>query len=158
MKIRVMGSKEECAEFSAMIRNNVDVKYIKSISKFFPNTRAGEFSTEGRVYIDFRDTFRAGALEGPKELPGEGQEEEESPKKGYCHYCGARADLMVLMWDRSGYVGACAECSRKYMDEQYIGSALKEEDPELYEELYKKTHPKFRGILKDPSGYTEIWG
>lgn len=160
MDIRVMGTREECSAFSSMIRNNVDKKYIRNISGWYANNRKGEFSTEGRIYINFRDTFTSMALEGPKELPEEDhKEEEESPRKGYCHYCGEKGNLMVLMWEGHGYIGSCAECSRKYMREQWIGNYLKEKYPAIYEELDGEVkQPTLKGILMDPTGSYEIWG
>ncbi|AGI47402.1 hypothetical protein TALC_00397 [Thermoplasmatales archaeon BRNA1] len=56
MQIRVTGTESECAEFADIIRTNVPHSYIRSISKFYPNrSKGGSFSTEGRIYIDFRD-------------------------------------------------------------------------------------------------------
>lgn len=160
IQIRVLGTEEECSQFSAMIRERVDPKYIRSISKWFKNERRGEFSTEGRVYIYFRDTFSYSALEGPKELPSSQEaQEEESPRKGRCYFCGSKDNLMVLMWDNNGYAGACPKCAGKYIRQQWIGNYLKEVYPDIYEELDKTVKPvRFRGILHDPSGYHEIWG
>lgn len=165
MDLRVMGTREECSAFSDMIRKNVDKKFIRSISGWYANNRRGSYSTEGRVYINFRD-FTSFPLEGPKELPEAPTEDpKEAPtvdkktfaRKGQCYYCGSKGDLMVLMWDNDRYRGACDKCARKYMDQQWIGNALEKEYPEIWEGLYKKTHPKFRGIFHDPNGYQEIW-
>ncbi|MCI2075179.1 MAG: hypothetical protein LKJ94_05725 [Candidatus Methanomethylophilus sp.] len=61
MKIRVMGTEAECAEFAAMIKKNVPPECIRSISRFYPNRRAGEYSSEGRIYLEFeRGTAEAG--------------------------------------------------------------------------------------------------
>lgn len=55
MKLRIWGTREECAAMVAVIMANVPEKYIKSVSGWYQNNRHGEFSTEGRVYCDFRD-------------------------------------------------------------------------------------------------------
>lgn len=62
IKIRVMGSETECAAFAAMIRQSVPEKHIRNISHFYPNRRAGQFSTEGRIYLEFVE-FETGAPE-----------------------------------------------------------------------------------------------
>ena len=55
MKLRIWGTQEECAAMVKVIRANVPEQYIKSISGWYRNDRKGQFSTEGRVYCDFRD-------------------------------------------------------------------------------------------------------
>lgn len=55
MKLRIWGTQEECAAMVKLIRANVPEYYIKSISGWYRNDRKGQFSTEGRVYCDFRD-------------------------------------------------------------------------------------------------------
>lgn len=52
MKIRIMGTEDECADFVKMIKKTVPLIYIRSISGFYPNIRKCTFSNEGRVYID----------------------------------------------------------------------------------------------------------
>lgn len=52
MKIRIMGTEEECADFVKMIKKTVPRSYIRTISNFYPNLRKCTFSNEGRVYID----------------------------------------------------------------------------------------------------------
>lgn len=52
MKIRIMGTQEECAAFVKMIKQTVPRSYIRTISNFYPNVRKCSFSNEGRVYID----------------------------------------------------------------------------------------------------------
>lgn len=160
MDIRVMGTREECSAFSSMIRNNVDKKYIRNISGWYANNRKGEFSTEGRIYINFRDTFTSMALEGPKELPEEDHKEEEGgPTVGRCIYCNSNdQELYVLSWHHGDYVGACKNCARKYINDQWVGNVLREEDPEKYQELLDRANPKFRGVYMGPSGTFEIWG
>ena len=54
MKLRIMGTAEECAVMVALIRENVPEQYIKSISGFYPNRRQ-TYSNEGRVYCEFSD-------------------------------------------------------------------------------------------------------
>lgn len=160
MDIRVMGTREECSAFSSMIRNNVDKKYIRNISGWYANNRKGEFSTEGRIYINFRDSFSYTALEGPEEpAAAEPKEEEESPRRGKCYFCGVKGELMVLMWDNHGYVGTCADCSRKYIRQQWIGNYLKEKYPDIYEELDGEVKQRtLRGVVMDPTGTYEVWG
>lgn len=163
MEIRVMGTDEECSQFSDMVRRNVPKEYIRSISKWYANRG---YTTEGRVYIKFKDTYSGASLEGPRELqeaPTEDPKEaptvdkKTSPTYGQCYFCRSKGSQMVLMWDNDRYRGACEKCARKYMDQQWIGSALEKEHPEIYEELYKKTHPKLRGVLHDATGFHEVW-
>lgn len=52
MKIRITGTKEECADFVRMVLKTVPDGYIRNISDFYPNTRKCSYSNEGRVYID----------------------------------------------------------------------------------------------------------
>lgn len=53
MKIRIMGTREECAAFTKLVRETVPKKNIRSISEFYPNVRKCAYSNEGRVYMDF---------------------------------------------------------------------------------------------------------
>jgi integrase len=48
-----MGTEAECRAFAAMIRRSVPKECIRTISRFYPNRRAGQFSTEGRIYLEF---------------------------------------------------------------------------------------------------------
>ena len=52
MKIRIMGTQEECSSFVQMVKNTVPRSYIRNISCFYPNVRKCSYSNEGRVYID----------------------------------------------------------------------------------------------------------
>lgn len=53
MKIRIMGTEEECRDFVKMVRQSVPDSYIRSISNFYKNDRRKNmYSNEGRVYID----------------------------------------------------------------------------------------------------------
>lgn len=52
MQIRVMGSRQECDDFAAMIRAVVPKQWIRGISDFYPNRGYG---TDGRIYVTFRD-------------------------------------------------------------------------------------------------------
>lgn len=54
MKMRIMGTEEECAAMVALIRANVPKEHIRSISRFYPNLRQ-TYSNEGRIYCDFGD-------------------------------------------------------------------------------------------------------
>lgn len=51
MKIRIMGTKEECAAFTKLVKETVPKEFIRTISEFYPNEFA--YSNEGRVYMDF---------------------------------------------------------------------------------------------------------
>ena len=74
LKIRVMGTKAECAEFAAMIRKSVPPECIRTISRFYPNRRAGEYSGEGRIYLEFEHTGTAKpAAAGPSPRCGRGR-------------------------------------------------------------------------------------
>lgn len=64
MEIRIRGTREECANFVAMVRKNVPEEYIKTISGFYPDTRKCAFSTEGRVYLQFRESYGALRIKG----------------------------------------------------------------------------------------------
>lgn len=64
LKIRVMGTEAECAEFAAIIRKSVPPECIRTISRFYPNRRAGEYSSEGRIYLEFEHTGTAEAGRG----------------------------------------------------------------------------------------------
>lgn len=55
MKIRIMGTPQECETFRQLILATVPKQYIRSISSFYPNRRQNEFSNEGRIYCEFRD-------------------------------------------------------------------------------------------------------
>lgn len=57
MDIRIRGTREECAKFVEMVKRTVPSCYIKNISGYYPDTRKCAYSTEGRVYLSFRDTF-----------------------------------------------------------------------------------------------------
>ena len=48
MKMRIMGTEEECAAMVNLIRSTVPKEYIKSISSFYPNKRQN-FSNEGYI-------------------------------------------------------------------------------------------------------------
>lgn len=61
MKLRIMGTKEECAIMVALIRENVPPQYIKSISGWYANRRCA-YSNEGRVYCDFSDLIQIPGL------------------------------------------------------------------------------------------------
>lgn len=157
MDIRVMGTEEECAAFAKMVRETVPEKRIRQISHWYPNRRKGEFSTEGRIYISFRDIviFPSNALPEPEKA----EEKEEIPKEGTCAYCGAENQkLMILGWDGHQYRGACTDCAKKYIDQQTIGMLLEVENPELYKELWRKSHPKLMGFYMDANGGFPIWG
>lgn len=52
MKIRVMGTEEECRAFVQMVKKTVPKSYIRNISNFYPNVRKCAYSNEGRVYMD----------------------------------------------------------------------------------------------------------
>ena len=52
MKIRIMGTQEECAAFVQMVKKTVPRSYIRNISNFYPNVRKCSYSNEGRVYMD----------------------------------------------------------------------------------------------------------
>lgn len=67
MKIRIMGTEEECADFVKMIKKTVPRSYIRTISNFYPNLRKCTFSNEGRVYIDID---RPVIPKTGRELPG----------------------------------------------------------------------------------------
>lgn len=54
MKMRIMGTREECAAMVQLIRETVPKEYIRSISNFYPNRRQ-TYSNEGRVYCEFAD-------------------------------------------------------------------------------------------------------
>ena len=110
MDIRVMGTKEECEAFAAMVRDTVPVKMIKQISQWYPNIRKSQFSTEGRIYISFRDTviFPSNALQEPEKAA---EDKKKEPEIGTCAYCGKKHEaLMILSWDVDQYRGACTEC------------------------------------------------
>lgn len=62
MEIRIRGTREECDAFVRMVRKTVPAACIKTISGFYPDTRKCAFSTEGRVYLSFRESF-AGNLQ-----------------------------------------------------------------------------------------------
>ena len=55
MNLRITGTEEECAAMVNLIRSNIPEYYIKSISGWCRNDRNVQFSTEGRVYCNFRD-------------------------------------------------------------------------------------------------------
>ena len=57
MKLRIMGTKEECMVMVNLIRSTVPDEYIKNISSFYPNRRQ-TFSNEGRVYCEFSDLIQ----------------------------------------------------------------------------------------------------
>ena len=61
MKLRIMGTQQECAAMVQLIRQSVPEKYIKSISKFYPNRRE-TFSREGRIYCEFADLAQVPGL------------------------------------------------------------------------------------------------
>jgi len=61
MKLRIMGTKEECAAMVQLIRQTVPKEYIKSISAFYPNRRQ-TFSNEGRIYCEFADLAQVPGL------------------------------------------------------------------------------------------------
>ena len=54
MKLRIMGTEEECAVMVDLICRTVPAKYIRSISDFYPNRRQ-TYGNEGRVYCEFAD-------------------------------------------------------------------------------------------------------
>lgn len=57
MDMRIRGTRAECAAFIKIVRESVPEEYIRSISKFYPDTRKCSYSNEGRVYISFRETI-----------------------------------------------------------------------------------------------------
>lgn len=61
MKIRIMGTPEECETFKKLIIATVPKQYIRSISGFYANRRNNEYSNEGRIYCEFKD-LPVGAL------------------------------------------------------------------------------------------------
>ena len=61
MKLRIMGTKEECVAMVQLIRQTVPTEYIRSISAFYPNRRQ-TFSNEGRVYCEFSDLAQVPGL------------------------------------------------------------------------------------------------
>ena len=61
MKLRIMGTKEECAAMVEIIIRTVPKEYIKSISAWYPNRRQ-TYSNEGRVYCDFADLAQVPGL------------------------------------------------------------------------------------------------
>ena len=61
MKLRIMGTKEECAAMVEIIIRTVPKESIKSISAWYPNRRQ-TYSTEGRVYCDFADLAQVPGL------------------------------------------------------------------------------------------------
>lgn len=52
MKLRLMGTREECDELVAYFRTPPASEHIRSISEFYPNRGT---SKEGRVYIETFD-------------------------------------------------------------------------------------------------------
>ena len=156
MDIRIMGTKEECEAFAAMVRETVPTKNIRQISHWYANHRKGEFSTEGRIYISFRDTVIF-----PNTLPEakDPEEKKTEPEIGTCAYCGAENEkLMVLGWDGKTYQGACVECAKRYIDQQTVGMLLQVDYPEIYKELWQKAHPKLQGFYMDAHGGFPIYG
>lgn len=67
MKIRIMGTKDECSSFVKVVMQSVPKSYIRNISEFYPNVRKCSYSNEGRVYIDID---RPVIPNTGKELPG----------------------------------------------------------------------------------------
>lgn len=53
MKIRIMGTREECDAFTKLVKARVPKENIRTISNFYPNVRKCAYSNEGRVYMDF---------------------------------------------------------------------------------------------------------
>lgn len=52
MKIRVMGTESECKSFAKFARESIPSENLRSISSYYPNRRTGEYSNEGRIYIE----------------------------------------------------------------------------------------------------------
>lgn len=78
-------------------------------------------------------------------------------KKGKCEYCGSEGPLPILSWDDARYVGACVECARKYVDDQYVGSVVRHELPEDYRWLLKRAKPEILGLYHGPTGFQTIY-
>ena len=53
MKMRIMGTEQECSQFVKMLLKSVPDGYIRNISKWYRNERKTAYSNEGRVYIEF---------------------------------------------------------------------------------------------------------
>lgn len=49
MKMRIMGTRDECDLMVEVFKRNIPRQYVRSISNFCPNRG---YTTEGRVYID----------------------------------------------------------------------------------------------------------
>lgn len=62
MKIRIMGTREECAAFTKIVKETVPKDYIRTISEFYPNRRKCTYSNEGRVYMEFVGVIPEGKL------------------------------------------------------------------------------------------------
>lgn len=68
MKIRLMGTREECEIYAEALRQNAG-PLILEISAFYPNRGGGKL---GRVYIETREIneTNAGKLYGAKAIKG----------------------------------------------------------------------------------------
>lgn len=78
-------------------------------------------------------------------------------KKGKCEYCGAEGPLPILSWDGGEYVGACIECARKYVEDQHVGNVVRQELPEDYLLLLRRSDPKILGVYHGPTGFQTIY-
>lgn len=77
--------------------------------------------------------------------------------EGKCKYCGAEGPLPILSWDRDGYVGACVECAKKYVDDQHVGSVVRYELPKDYRRLLNMIRPELLMVYHGPTEFQSIY-
>lgn len=66
MKLRIMGTRDECDLMVEIFERNIPREFVRSISGFYPNRG---YTTEGRVYIDLDLPVRGQeALDGTMRL------------------------------------------------------------------------------------------
>lgn len=73
-------------------------------------------------------------------------------KEGECFECGERGSLAILCWNRGDYSGYCEKCARKFLRDQYAGSALRHDRPEAYEEYAREYDRPRQHILFNSGG------
>lgn len=130
MDIRLTGTKEECEAFTRNMLSTMPEGSVRSVSGWHRNERKG-YSIEGRVYVKLDDEKINYAT------PRIGKEEEHVPRKGTCYHCRRKGDLFILNWNggEKRYEGYCAECAKRYLDDQTVGMVTREEEPGKYEAI-----------------------
>lgn len=74
-------------------------------------------------------------------------------KTACCYECRKSGEVAGTVWDGSEYIEYCADCMKKFADDQYVGMTVRHDDEDEYAiRLRTKYGPRRIVIFDDHSG------